>query len=75
LKELDLKGTYTYGYDEWQAKRWRTFDLALDLMARGKADLSAMITHQFSLNEYARAFEVVNARGRERSVKVVFEFK
>lgn len=75
MKELDLKGTYTYGYDEWQGKRWRTFDLALDLMAQGKADLSPMITHKFPLSEYARAFDVVNKRSRERSVKVVFEFK
>ena len=75
MKELDLKGTYTYGYDTWQDKRWRTFDLVLDLMARGKADLSPMITHKFPLNEYARAFDVVNKRSREKSVKVVFEFK
>ncbi|MBI5305047.1 MAG: alcohol dehydrogenase catalytic domain-containing protein [Chloroflexi bacterium] len=74
MKELHLKGTYTYGHDDFRGERWKTFDLALDLMARGKVDLSPMITHKFPLNEYARAFDVVNKRSRERSVKVVFEF-
>jgi threonine dehydrogenase-like Zn-dependent dehydrogenase len=74
MKELHVQGTYIYGYDEFQGKRWRTFDLALDLMQRGKVNLAPMLTHRFALRDYARAFQTVGRRGRERAVKVAFEF-
>lgn len=75
MKELQVHGTYVYSHDEFRGKRWRTFDLALDLMARGQVDLAPLVTHKFALKDYARAFQVVNHRGRERAVKVVFEFE
>lgn len=74
LKELHIHGEYIYGYEDFQGKRWRTFDLALDLMQRGKVNLAPMLTHRFALRDYARAFQTISDRGRERAVKVVFEF-
>ncbi len=74
LKELFIHGEYIYGYEDFQGKRWRTFDLALDLMQRGKVNLAPMLTHRFALRDYARAFQTISNRGRERAVKVVFEF-
>ncbi len=74
LKELRVIGTYVYSYDEFEGKRWRTFDLALELIKQGKVNLAQMITHKFSLKDYARAFETVNNRGKARAVKAVFEF-
>ncbi len=74
MRELKVLGTYAYGHDDFQGKRWRTFDLVLDWMARGKINLAPLVTHKFALKDYARAFRAINARGRERAVKVVFEF-
>jgi L-iditol 2-dehydrogenase len=83
LKELRVQGTYCYSHDEFQGKRWRTFDLALDLLTRGKVNLAptlaphasaGVLTHKFALRDYARAFQTIGRRGHERAVKVVFEF-
>lgn len=74
LKELDVRGTYTYGHDSLDGHRVRTFDLALDLMNSGKVDLATMVTHRFPLAEYARAFEAVGQRGKTGLIKAVFEF-
>ena len=74
LKELHVQGAYCYSHDEFQGKRWRTFDLALDLLERGKVNLAPMLTHKFALRDYARAFQTISHRGRARAVKVAFEF-
>ncbi|MBI3914612.1 MAG: alcohol dehydrogenase catalytic domain-containing protein [Chloroflexi bacterium] len=74
MRELKVLGTYTYGHDDFQGRRWRTFDLAIELMKQGKVNLAAMVTHKYALGDYARAFQTISARGRERAVKVVFEF-
>jgi len=74
LKELRVIGTYVYGYEEFQGKRWRAFDLALDLMKQGKVNLGQMVTHKFAIKDYANALAAVNNRGKARAVKAVFEF-
>jgi L-iditol 2-dehydrogenase len=40
MKELNIQGTFTYGYDRFQDQRWRTFDLAVDWLARGQVNLA-----------------------------------
>lgn len=74
LKELTIQGSYIYGYDNFQGKHWRTFDLGLEFMQNGKVDLTPMVTHKFALGDYARAFETISHRGKERAVKATFEF-
>ncbi len=75
MKELQVKGTYTYGYDEFEGKRCRTYDIALDLVLRGKVDLTPLVTHRFPLSQYKQAFDAVTHRERAKALKVVFEFK
>ncbi len=74
MRELQVRGTYTYGYDEFEGKRCRTYDVARDLVARGKVDLAPLITHRFPLSQYRQAFEIATHRGRANALKVVFEF-
>ncbi len=74
MHELQINGTLAAGEDGFKGKRHRTFELALDWMARGKVDLKPMLTHKFPLHEYARAFQTVNQRGRAGAIKVAFEF-
>ncbi|MBI3536963.1 MAG: zinc-binding dehydrogenase, partial [Chloroflexi bacterium] len=74
LRELNVIGTYTYGVDEFRGERARTFDLALDLIKQGKVNLAPLVTHKFALKDYARAFETIRARGKNRALKVAFEF-
>lgn len=74
MKELQIIGTYIYGHDYFKGKRWRTFDLALELEKSGKVELSALVTHKFVLRDYARAFETISSRGKELVLKAAFEF-
>jgi threonine dehydrogenase-like Zn-dependent dehydrogenase len=75
INELDVNGTYIFNHAEnYQDKIWKTFDIAIDLMARGVVDLGWLVTHKFKLREYKRAFEILNKRGEHQVIKAVFEF-
>jgi L-iditol 2-dehydrogenase len=75
LKELTVAATYTYHLSEqFQGRTWSTFELALDLMARGKVDLGWMVTHRFKLDEYDAAFKLSGQKGNSGIIKAVFEF-
>lgn len=74
LKEINVLGSYAYGFETWQGRRMHTFQLALELMAAGKVDLSPLLTHRFALVEYRRALTVATHKSRHRLVKAVFVF-
>lgn len=75
VQELVVRSAYLYHHAEtFRGKRWNTFDLAIDLMARGKVDLGWMVTHRFPLDEYGRAFEMTRRRGGSEAIKIAFEF-
>lgn len=75
VKDLDIKSVYIYNHAEnYQDKIWRTFDIAIDLLASNKVDLGWMVTHKFKLEDYKRAFKMLNNRGKNHVTKAVFEF-
>jgi len=75
-QELTVRAANIYHHAEpFQGKTWRAFDLAIHLMASGKADLGWMITHKFTLDDYARALETVSNRGQSQAIKAVFTFE
>lgn len=74
-QELTVAAAYTYHHGElWQGQCWRTFDLALDLLARGVIDLGWMVTHRFSLEQYDQAFMLLASKASGNSIKAAFEF-
>ncbi len=73
LNELDIKGSFAYSTEDYQGERVRTFDIAIQLMRQGKVDLSSLITHQFSLENYRDALLTVSNKGSRAAMKVVFE--
>jgi threonine dehydrogenase-like Zn-dependent dehydrogenase len=76
INELDVRGTYIFNHAEnYQGKTWKTFDLSIDLMARGKVDLGWMVTHKFQLSDYKRALKMMGSRGENQAIKAVFEFQ
>ena len=76
VHELEIKGAYIYNHAEsYQGKTWKTFDLAIDLMANGEIDLGWMVTHKFQLNDYKRALTMMGSRGENQAIKAVFEFQ
>lgn len=73
LNEIDVKGSFAYSTEDYLGKRVRTFDLAIDLMRKGKVDLSSLITHRFPLEDYRDALRTATNKGKISAVKIVFE--
>jgi len=74
LNEIEVKGSYAYGTELYQGKRMHTFELALDLMAKGRVDLTPLVTHKFKLEDYRRALATVASKSRSGVIKAVFAF-
>lgn len=73
LNELEVRGSFAYSTEEFNGKRMRTMQWAIELMVKGKVDLSPLITHRFPLNKYKDAFATVVNKGKEACMKAVFE--
>ncbi len=74
LKELTAVGSFCYGTIEREGRRLRTFELALELVARRDPDLRPLLTHRFSLGEYRKALAILTGKRRHRAVKAYFYF-
>ena len=74
-RELEVRGSYVYNHaEQFQGKRWKAFDLAIELLASGKADLGWMVSHKYSLADFKQALRLTQKRGSENVVKIAFEF-
>ncbi|RPD67225.1 xylitol dehydrogenase [Lentinus tigrinus ALCF2SS1-6] len=62
-KELVYKGSFRYGPGDYQ--------LAMALVRQGKIDLAPLVTHRYSFNEAARAFEAVRTGKSEDGKPVI----
>ncbi|XID94805.1 zinc-binding dehydrogenase [Paenibacillaceae bacterium WGS1546] len=73
LNELDVRGSFAYSTENYQGRRMRTLQIAIELMKLGKVDLAPLITHRFPLANYKAAFTTVANKGRGACMKAVFE--
>lgn len=74
LNELQIKGTVCYGIEDFNGERLSAMEIAIRLMADGKADLEPLVTHTFGLDDYRLAFETVTGKGSSGVVRAAFEF-
>lgn len=73
-REMQVLSSYIYNHAEpYKGEKRSAFDIALELMQNG-LDLSWLVTHKFKLDEYARAFALLENRGSSKAIKAVFEF-
>ncbi len=77
--------------EPYRGEKRGAFEIALEMMSNGVGtewvgtepgsvptqplDLSWLVTHKFKLDDYARAFELLEKRGQSKAIKAVFEFK
>lgn len=73
-KELEVRGAYTYGTENFEGRRLRTFELAIRLLAERTELLGSLVSARYPLREYGRAIEHAMRAGRAGAVKTVFEF-
>ena len=73
MKGLTIIGNLGYGMGDYQGKRMYTFDIAMDLVDKGKIDMTSLVTHKFSLEEYKKAIEVNLNKVAHDAIKTAFE--
>ncbi len=61
---------YPIGFVRWTEQR--NFGAVLDMLADGRLDVKPLISHRFSLDAAAKAYELVG--GSERSLGIVLEY-
>ena len=74
-QELRILSTTEYNHAEhFQGKTWKTFDLAIELMAKGKVDLGWMVSRKYALGDYKKALGDLAQKGSQGILKAAFAF-
>ncbi|SER80809.1 zinc-dependent alcohol dehydrogenase [Salipaludibacillus aurantiacus] len=73
LNELKIHGSFCYGTEEYEGKPKRTLQIAVELLAQKKVDLTPLITHRFPLDNYQEALDVSSNKSKNHSMKVLLE--
>lgn len=74
-QELRVLAATEYSHaDTYKGKTWKTYDLALDLMEKGKVDLGWMVSRRYALGDYKQALADLAQKGSQGIIKAVFEF-
>ncbi len=74
FKEIELVGSNAFGIEEFEGRRQHAFEVYFGLLRDGRLELPQLVTHRFALDQYREALLVAHAKGRNRAVKVVFDF-
>lgn len=69
-REISLSGTYTYGVETLMGERYRSFDLAFELVAA--ADLGSLVSAVYPLERHVDALEHATNAGPRGATKIVF---
>ncbi len=75
FRELKVSGSAMYAYGTHQGQRVRTYQLAVDLLARGDYPAQGLVSHIFPLSAYREAFQVAFDKRHHQSVKVAFDLR
>jgi threonine dehydrogenase-like Zn-dependent dehydrogenase len=75
FKELRLVGSNAFGIEEVEGVRKHGIAHHLDLVAEGRIDLTGMLTHTFSLDDWREAFSTLIHQGDTGAIKVAFDFR
>ena len=74
-QELTLLAADRYGHsDAYQGEQWRTYDLAIDLLAKGKVDLGWMVSRKYALKDYQQALRDLRDKHNHPIIKAAFAF-
>lgn len=74
-QELRLLAATEYNHaEQYGGQTWKTYDLALHLMAAGKADLGWLVNRKYALGDYKKALGDLAQKGSEGIIKAAFEF-
>ncbi len=75
FRELKLTGSSMFSYGFLHGRKVRTYELAVELLARGDYPKEGLLSHLFPLQDYRRAFRTAFNKPRFESVKVAIDLR
>ncbi len=73
--ELQIKGSFWVGSERYDGRQMRIYEIALDMMAKGKINLAPLLTHKFALSQYREAFRTLTHKNASQVLKAAFLFE
>jgi threonine dehydrogenase-like Zn-dependent dehydrogenase len=74
FKEIAVIGSNAFGVEEFEGRRRHAMEIYLDLVASGRIDVTPILTHRFTLDQYRDAFLACGDQGSSGAVKVLFDY-
>ena len=74
-KEIKICASNIFSYDIINGEKMRTMQIALDLISSGQADVQGFLTHEFPLESYKEALDMVVNKGKNNLIKAAFTFE
>jgi threonine dehydrogenase-like Zn-dependent dehydrogenase len=75
FRELRLTGSAMYAYGLFRGQTVRTYQMAVDLLARSDFPLAGLLTHTFPLSQYQQAFQTALDKPHYKSIKVAVDLR
>jgi threonine dehydrogenase-like Zn-dependent dehydrogenase len=74
FKEIAVIGSNAFGVEEFEGRRAHAMEIYLELVRSGRIDVTAILTHRFTLDDYRDAFLACGEQGTSGAVKVLFTY-
>ena len=74
FKEIAIIGSNAFGVEELEGRRAHAMELYLELVRTGRIDVTPILTHRFTLDQYREAFLACGEQGKSGAVKVLFTY-
>jgi threonine dehydrogenase-like Zn-dependent dehydrogenase len=74
FKEISVIGSNAFGVEEFEGRRRHAIEIYLELVASGRIDVTPILTHRFTLDQWREAFLACGEQGKSEAVKVLFTY-
>jgi (R,R)-butanediol dehydrogenase / meso-butanediol dehydrogenase / diacetyl reductase len=75
LKLQNIRGVLGYGFADFEGRRQHVFEAAIGLVADKRVKLNEMMTHKFSIDQYAELIETNMAKQKHQVIKSAVSFQ
>lgn len=75
FKELSIKGSNAFGFEDVEGERKHAIQHYLDLVTAGRVDLDGMLTHKFPLDGWWDAIRALANQDKSGAVKIAFHLR
>ncbi|MFW9796796.1 MAG: zinc-binding dehydrogenase [Candidatus Thorarchaeota archaeon] len=74
-KQVNVLGSMMHGLEHRDGKEVDTLEIALEILGETPSLFEGLVTHKYKIDEYKTAFSVAANKGKNRAIKVAFDFR